>query len=160
MKKLFYIFPLLLCGMLAGCDKKEEYVDPLIERVDIGYVQWINGSDHTVSMALDGWIEKVLAPGDSHVKKGTCDFGTLFSINDVFARRLMIVFDDGPYGGDFFFEQYGAEALNPGMPCNYVESRYDEKPLLTYTFTNADYEAAVARGPMENWQDDAHWGFE
>ena len=67
---------------------------------------------------------------------------------------IEIVFDDGPYGGVFTRpKEYPAAPYNP---CNEKENVWEDMPVendlshwvWTYTFTNADYDAAVARGPM------------
>ena len=156
MKKLLYI-GLLLMLFATGCENDDTIVDPVV----VGYVQWVNESDHTISMTIARWKEiPVLKPGDNYMEMGAGAIGAGFSIDAVIRTGCRIVFDNGPYGGEFSFEEYGVEALNPGVPRNYVVTRYDKKPLFTYTFTNADYEAAVARGPLEDREDDAHWGFE
>ena len=45
-------------------------------------------------------------------------------------------------------------AFNPCLECNYTVERSNIDGYIgfcrwTYTFTNADYDAAVARGPMK-----------
>lgn len=66
---------------------------------------------------------------------------------------VSIVFDDGPYGG-VFFRTDKVTAFNPCLECNYTVERSNIDGYIgfcrwTYTFTNADYDAAVARGPMK-----------
>ena len=150
MKKLF-CFSMLLALFATGCDNDDTIVDP----AEVGYVQWVNASDHRITITLDGsWTEiPVLAPGESHMQIGV---GVMcsFSIQAVIYWGCKIVFDDGPYGGYFPCNESGIKPLDPGVQRNYVKSRYDNKPLFTYTFTNADYDAAVARGPMEEGPED------
>lgn len=152
MKNLLYSV-LFLTLFATGCDDDDTIVEPVF----LGYVEWVNESDHDVSLYITLAKVPTLAPGESHRVMGVS--GQRFTI-DVLIPRCKVVFDDGPYGGYFFYEPYGREPLNLCRESNYVESSYDKKPLFIYTFTNADYKAAVARGPMEDREDDAHWGFE
>ena len=67
---------------------------------------------------------------------------------------MKISFDDGSYGGVFSIPtEYPTAPYNPCDEYNYeMGEEYKESGMLqrqwTYTFTNADYDAAVARGPM------------
>lgn len=154
MKKLF-CFGLLFALFATGCDND----DTIVDSGATGYFQWINGSDHTISMTLDGWREMpALSPGADCSVIVPILGSTSFSIVEVMRDGCRIVFDDGPYGGEFVYDPLCREALNPCVQDNYTFQR--KSNTYTYTFTNADYEAAVARGPMEEGEDDAHWGFE
>ena len=53
-----------------------------------------------------------------------------------------------------FFRTDKVTAFNPCLECNYTVERSNIDGYIgfcrwTYTFTNADYDAAVARGPMK-----------
>ena len=63
---------------------------------------------------------------------------------------MKISFDDGPYGGVFSIPtEYPTAPYNPCDDYNYFWEDEVEYRVWTYTFTNADYDAAVARGPMK-----------
>ena len=81
------------------------------------------------------------------------DAGTFDGTEGYMIDGVSIVFDDGPYGG-VFFRTDKVTAFNPCLECNYTVERSNIDGYIgfcrwTYTFTNADYDAAVARGPMK-----------
>ena len=86
------------------------------------------------------------------------NIGTIIHFGFYTRSGMSIVFDDGPYGGVF----NASSVSNDPQPsprdqqnCEYEEIEetdpgiyYSRLGIWTYTFTNTDYDAAVARGPM------------
>ena len=152
MKKRLLLFAILFFG-LCGCDKDNgEDVDP----PGIGHFVWVNASDHRITMTVNGQFEdEIMLPGE-RISKTMIGFIALPPSPDLYAMHgIEIVFDDGPYGGVFTRpKEYPAAPYNP---CNEKEYVWEDMPVendlshwvWTYTFTNADYDAAVARGPMK-----------
>ena len=144
MKNLIWI---LAAIMLAGCGDNEEGQDMGLHGDPPGYSLfiWSNESDHRITMTVtDRFEKKEILPGDLIYKN--------FS-NIACRDGVSIVFDDGPYGG-VFFRTDKVTAFNPCLECNYTVERSNIDGYIgfcrwTYTFTNADYDAAVARGPMK-----------
>ena len=151
MKKRLLLFAILVFG-LCGCDKDNgEDVDP----PGIGHFVWVNASDHRITMTVNGQFEdEIMLPGE-RISKTMIGFIALPPSPDLYVMHgIEIVFDDGPYGGVFTRpKEYPAAPYNP---CNEKEYVWEDMPVendlshwvWTYTFTNADYDAAVARGPM------------
>lgn len=156
MKILFYLFLLLTCSLTACDDKK---VGPW-EAYTITQFIWVNKSDHQITINLASyWNESavktdILEPGDSF-----CDWAddfTPFHFGTFLRNGITIVFDEGPYGGAYnaYWER------DDPQPSLRDETLYEHEEyegeygifysIWTYTFTNADYDAAVARGPMES----------
>ena len=124
MKNLIWI---LAAIMLAGCGDNEEGQDMGLHGDPPGYSLfiWSNESDHRITMTVtDRFEKKEILPGESLLQEEV-GFVTPPSLEGYMINGVSIVFDDGPYGGYIGF-------------CRW-----------TYTFTNADYDAAVARGPMK-----------
>ena len=151
MKKRLLLFAILFFG-LCGCDKDNgEDVDP----PGIGHFVWVNASDHRITMTVNGQFEdEIMLPGE-RISKTMIGFIALPPSPDLYVMHgIEIVFDDGPYGGVFTRPmEYPAAPYNPCDEYNYeMGEEYKESGMLqrqwTYTFTNADYDAAVARGPM------------
>ena len=151
MKKRLLLFAILFFG-LCGCDKDNgEDVDP----PGIGHFVWVNASDHRITMTVNGQFEdEIMLPGE-RISKTMIGFIALPPSPDLYVMHgIEIVFDDGPYGGVFTRpKEYPAAPYNP---CNEKEYVWEDMPVendlshwvWTYTFTNADYDAAVARRPM------------
>ena len=59
-----------------------------------------------------------------------------------------MVFDDGPYGGNFPLSDSFVLPYDITQEKYFKRQREGDITKWTYTFTNADYDAAVARGPM------------
>ena len=151
MKKRLLLFAILFFG-LCGCDKDNgEDVDP----PGIGHFVWVNASDHRITMTVNGQFEdEIMLPGE-RISKTMIGFIALPPSPDLYTiEGMKISFDDGSYGGVFSIPtEYPTAPYNPCDEYNYeMGEEYKESGMLqrqwTYTFTNADYDAAVARGPM------------
>ena len=150
MKKRLLLFAILFFG-LCGCDKDNgEDVDP----PGIGHFVWVNASDHRITMTVNGQFEdEIMLPGE-RISKTMIGFIFPPSPRSYTIEGMKISFDDGSYGGVFSIPtEYPTAPYNPCDEYNYeMGEEYKESGMLqrqwTYTFTNADYEAAVARGPM------------
>ena len=148
MKKRLLLFAILFFG-LCGCDKDNgEDVDP----PGIGHFVWVNASDHRITMTVNGQFEdEIMLPGE-RISKTMIGFIALPPSPDLYVMHgIEIVFDDGPYGGVFTRpKEYPAAPYNP---CNEKVYVWEDMPVendlshwvWTYTFTNADYDAAVAQ---------------
>ena len=151
MKKRLLLFAILFFG-LCGCDKDNgEDVDP----PGIGHFVWVNASDHRITMTVNGQFEdEIMLPGE-RISKTMIGFIFPPSPRSYTIEGMKISFDDGPYGGVFSIPtEYPIAPYNPCDEYNYeMGEEYKESGMLqrqwTYTFTNADYDAAVARGPMK-----------
>ena len=141
--------------MLAGCGDNEEGQDMGLHGDPPGYSLfiWSNESDHRITMTVtDRFEKKEILPGESLLQEEV-GFVTPPSLEGYMIDGVSIVFDDGPYGG-VFFRTDKVTAFNPCLECNYTVERSNIDGYIgfcrwTYTFTNADYDAAVARGPMK-----------
>ena len=145
MKKRFLFLIVILFG-LFGCDKDSgESVDP----PGISYFNWVNESDHRITMSVIGQFEnEIMLPGECILKTM---IGFVFppSPRSYTIEGVKISFDDGIYGGVFSIPtEYPTAPYNPCDDYNYFWEDEVEYRVWTYTFTNADYDAAVARGPM------------
>ncbi|WP_416998322.1 hypothetical protein [Alistipes putredinis] len=147
MKKRLLLFAILFFG-LCGCDKDNgEDVDP----PGISHFVWVNASDHRITMTVNGQFEdEIMLPGE-RISKTMIGFIALPPSPDLYVMHgIEIVFDDGPYGGVFTRpKEYPAAPYNPCDEYNYFWEDEVGFRVWTYTFTNADYDAAVARGPMK-----------
>ena len=148
MKNLIWI---LAAIMLAGCGDNEEGQDG--DPPGYSLFIWSNESDHRITMTVtDRFEKKEILPGESLLQEEV-GFVTPPSLEGYMIDGVSIVFDDGPYGG-VFFRTDKVTAFNPCLECNYTVERSNIDGYIgfcrwTYTFTNADYDAAVARGPMK-----------
>ena len=141
--------------MLAGCGDNEEGQDMGLHGDPPGYSLfiWSNESDHRITMTVtDRFEKKEILPGESLLQEEV-GFIIPLSLEEYTGNGVTVVFDDGSYGG-VFFRTDKVEAFNPCFECNYTVERsnidgYIPYVRWTYTFTNADYDAAVARGPMK-----------
>ena len=137
--------------MLAGCGDNEEGQDMGLHGDPPGYSLfiWSNESDHRITMTVtDRFEKKEILPGESLLQEEV-GFVTPPSLEGYMIDGVSIVFDDGPYGG-VFFRTDKVTAFNPCLECNYTVERSNIDGYIgfcrwTYTFTNADYDAAVAR---------------
>lgn len=154
MKK--YLFLLVVVLVIGGCQKEEEKFEPIVDRASISHYIWQNDSDHRIKMTiydefydeagerLSG-VEEEMLPGESIIReRGMIGWPP----SPEFRRGIKMVFDDGPYGGNFPLSK------NFVLPYDITQETYFKREIeddivkWTYTFTNADYDAAVARGPM------------
>ena len=141
--------------MLAGCGDNEEGQDMGLHGDPPGYSLfiWSNESDHRITMTVtDRFEKKEILPGESLLQEEV-GFIIPLSLEEYTGNGVTVVFDDGSYGG-VFFRTDKVEAFNPCFECNYTVERSNIDGYIgfcrwTYTFTNADYDAAVARGPMK-----------
>ena len=153
MKNLIWI---LAAIMLAGCGDNEEGQDMGLHGDPPGYSLfiWSNESDHRITMTVtDRFEKKEILPGESLLQEEV-GFVTPPSLEGYMIDGVSIVFDDGPYGG-VFFRTDKVTAFNPCLECNYTVERSNIDGYIgfcrwTYTFTNAAYDAAVARGTMKD----------
>ena len=149
MKRLFFLIAITF--LMAGCSDKD---DENVDMAGVGHYVWQNESDHRITLTVIGEFEnEIMLPGEC-ISKTMIGFIFPPSPDLYVMHGVEIVFDDGPYGGVFTRpEVYPAAPYNPCDYYNYeVGKEYKENGMLqrqwTYTFTNADYDAAVARGPM------------
>ena len=154
MKK--YLFLLIVALIAAGCHEEEKKSETIVDPMSISLYIWQNDSDHRIRMTIydklrdetGEWVsgvEEEMLPGESIIRENG---GTGWPPSPNFRQGIKMVFDDGPYGGNFplpdsFLSQYDISHEN-----NFKRQRDDGITKWTYTFTNADYDAAVARGPM------------
>lgn len=159
-KKLcFTLLALCACCVLNSCDP---YVE---DGASYSFYVWRNESVHTITLSLvvdDPFqspsgkeLNFTLVPGGEYdaMRGGNTPPGD-YRYN----WRMTVLFDDGTYGAEF---DYGVEKplnynadFDPTLKENYeyeeVENPYDCRLCSghrwTYTFTDADYEAAVAYG--------------
>lgn len=147
--KKFLLIAIIICG-LYGCEK-EDRTD--YDGVGIGHYTWINNSTHQITITVIREFEnEIILPGES-IEKTAKGFIHPYPLGSYIVRGIRIYFDEGTYGGAFTVPvEYPTEPYNPCNPESYVKNEFDQDGLphcrWTYTFTNADYEAAVARGPM------------
>lgn len=160
MKKilLFAATALLSIYMLSGCRLA------ITDWNTHNYYVWVNNSDHKISLSFEEYYgtsyrymfeNVILEPGEKHEE--------IVSIEGTYPPgwnwRVTVLFDDGTYVAKY---GYGVE-----KPTNYdwhydptLESNYAFEEVKnpegcrqcpgkrwTYTFTDEDYEAAVAYGP-------------
>ena len=150
MKRLFFL--ITIAFLIAGCSDKD---DENVDMASVGYYVWQNESDHRITLTVIGRFENEVLLPKERISKTMIGFIALPPSPDLYVMHgIEIVFDDGPYGGVFTRpKEYPAAPYNP---CNEKEYVWEDMPVendlshwvWTYTFTNADYDAAVARGPM------------
>ncbi len=160
MKRLIY---LLFTATLfsVSCKHKSELGEVIIvEYIGYSYFVWINESDHVIflSGARNGpthdFTDKVIQPGESLEKTGIGFVSPPIPVQ--YSPVMTVVFDDGAYQATYdYHDQPIPEGYNIKYDLtwteNYVREEVDSpngcEPCLgarwTYTFTNADYEAAV-----------------
>jgi hypothetical protein len=145
--------------VLAGCNIS------IIDNASVGYYTWINASSHTITLAVEGGyanfestesdkLKIILAPNERYndMKFGIIPPGVSW-------KKMTVLFDDGEYGWTFGYEQPRPENYNrqydPTLEYNYL-SEVVKNPegcsqcagnRWTYTFTDADYDAATQYGP-------------
>lgn len=132
---------------LYGCDKDN---GDCVDSLGIGYFNWVNESDHRITMTVNGQFEdETILPGACISKSMMGGIASAPSPDMYAMHGIEIVFDDGPYGGIFTRPE-----LYPTAPynlCDEYNYSWEDMPgcrVWTYTFTNADYDAAVARGSV------------
>lgn len=159
MKKILYLFltGILLC-LLVGCNENDAKDTP--PPGDIYWVEWENMSDYPISYFEFGNKEFGINCG-----KYVSDRLTGSSIDDLAAyidgQKTSVVFKEFVVDGETYayMEVYSPEGSGDlSVPKNLQDlRRYTlrmkekngrESFVWTYTFTNADYEAAKARGPV------------
>ena len=160
MKKLFYLIPIILVCCFSGCDKEEPKKSIILgDKSAVGRYIWENKSDHTITVSVFNEFEnELLSPGEKIVKEKDNLGTTIISFHFYTRKGMSIIFDDGPYGGIFNASSASEDPLpspRDQQNCEYEEIKpsdpgvyYSRIGIWTYTFTNADYDAAVARGPM------------
>lgn len=158
MKK--YLFLLIVGYALVGCNEKKD--DVIIEPVGVGYHIWQNDSDHRINIieyegfTIDGEKlvpdeqARIIQPGESIVRR---EFNIAIPPAPHFYNDIELIFDDGPYGGVYPLSRESVSSYDVWWGYNYEEGElFMDGTILcrrwTYTFTNADFDAAVARGPM------------
>lgn len=157
MKKYLFILTVLFA---AGCQEEDGKYEMIEDDVDLECVShyiWQNDSDHRIRMTIydrlwneaGEWIsgiEEEMLPGEYIFRKDS-DMGEHPSPK--FRKGIKMVFDDGPYGGSFSFYDSFYSPYNIALERNFKQQREGDIMKWTYTFTNADYDAAVARGSMK-----------
>ena len=107
---------------------------------------------HDIKMTVHGrFSNKSILPGEYFMQDWFA-FVIPPSVGEYVKEGVSIRFDDGTYGGDFLVSS--GRKLDPGEAENYEREYWKGDNNVnyarwTYSFTDADYEAAVARGPME-----------
>jgi hypothetical protein len=150
MKRLFFL--ITIAFLIAGCSDKD---DENVDMASVGYYVWQNESDHRITLTVIGRFENEVLLPKEHISKTMIGFIFPPSPRSYTIEGMKISFDDGPYGGVFSIPtEYPIAPYNPCDEYNYeMGEEYKESGMLqrqwTYTFTNADYDAAVARGPMK-----------
>ncbi len=171
MKRLLF---LLLVTILGGVSCRHEPEDPPVFEVDyagFSYYLWKNESDHKIVLTgqyvvfMVGGVEVIhdmfqdeIQPGKSLQKEERGFINT--SPPGQYANVMTVSFDDGACEATYDFGFHGQpvppdgydERYDPRWTSNYVEENVDSpngcEPCRgtrwTYTFTNADYEAAKA----------------
>ena len=161
MKKLFYLIQIIFLFCIVGCAKEDPNQDqpPHNDWASVGRYIWENNSDHTIMVTVFGEFEdELLSPGGRIVKEKDNLGSTIIHFHTYVRKGMSIIFDDGPYGGVFDENDVNNDpqpSPRDWKNCEYEEIEepdpgiyYKRMGIWTYTFTNADYDAAVARGPM------------
>ena len=150
MKRLFFL--IAIAFLMAGCSDKD---DENVDMASVGHYVWQNESDHRITLTVIGRFENEVLLPKERISKTMIGFIFPPSPRSYTIEGMKISFDDGPYGGVFSIPtEYPIAPYNPCDEYNYeMGEEYKESGMLqrqwTYTFTNADYDAAVARGPMK-----------
>ena len=150
MKRLFFL--IAIAFLMTGCSDKD---DENVDMASVGHYVWQNESDHRITLTVIGRFENEVLLPKEHISKTMIGFIFPPSPRSYTIEGMKISFDDGPYGGVFSIPtEYPIAPYNPCDEYNYeMGEEYKESGMLqrqwTYTFTNADYDAAVARGPMK-----------
>ena len=153
MKKILY--GILIAIIFASCNNEQvqDDIPPIGDPLGYSLFIWSNESDHRITMTVtDRFEKKEIFPGESLLQEEV-GFIIPLSLEEYTGNGVTVVFDDGSFGG-VFFRTDKVTAFNPCLECNYTVERsnidgYIPYVRWTYTFTNADYDAAVARGPMK-----------
>lgn len=169
MKKRLFIalFAVILGVVTAGCEKKPKTI---VDWLTYNYYVWVNESNHSITLSVDGWFntardgfkDLLLKPGEKHEEMIGSDLYVWYD------WTVAVLFDDGLYGTEFswHYDVYGnGRPLPEDYDVRYnpvVEENYDSEEVKnpngcrqcagvrwTYTFTDDDYEAAVAYGAKE-----------
>ena len=149
MKRLFFL--IAIAFLMAGCSDKD---DENVDMASVGHYVWQNESDHRITLTVIGRFENEVLLPKERISKTMIGFIFPPSPRSYTIEGMKISFDDGSYGGVFSIPtEYPTAPYNPCDEYNYeMGEEYKESGMLqrqwTYTFTNADYDAAVARGPM------------
>ena len=149
MKRLFFL--IAIAFLMTGCSDKD---DENVDMASVGHYVWQNESDHRITLTVIGRFENEVLLPKERISKPMIGFIFPPSPRSYTIEGMKISFDDGPYGGVFSIPtEYPTAPYNPCDEYNYeMGEEYKESGMLqrqwTYTFTNADYDAAVARGPM------------
>ncbi len=153
----------LMMSLLLGCACKpntHEPQPPIVDYASYSYFIWINESDHLITLTggrngpIHDFTGKVIQPGES-LEKESGWFGSPLLPSE-YTPVMVVVFDDGAYQAIYgryeapFPDGYDRK-YDLTWTENYVEENVDSpngcEPCRgtrwTYTFTNADYEAAV-----------------
>lgn len=125
----------------------------MVDRPGFSHYTWQNDSDHTITMTVKGEFDNEKILSGECITKTLIGFIEPPSLWDYLRHGMKITFDDGTYGGVFPLSDNRTAPYDVSWEGNYKQGElYEIKECLhrdwTYTFTNADYEAAVARGPM------------
>ena len=150
MKRLFFL--ITIAFLIAGCSDKD---DENVDMASVGHYVWQNESDHRITLTVIGRFENEVLLPKEHISKTMIRFIFPPSPRSYTIEGMKISFDDGSYGGVFSIPtEYPTAPYNPCDEYNLeMGEEYKESGMLqrqwTYTFTNADYDAAVARGPMK-----------
>lgn len=150
MKRLFFL--IAIAFLMAGCSDKD---DENVDMASVGHYVWQNESDHRITLTVIGRFENEVLLPKERISKTMIGFIFPPSPRSYTIEGMKISFDDGSYGGVFSIPtEYPTAPYNPCDEYNYeMGEEYKESGMLqrqwTYTFTNADYDAAVARGPMK-----------
>ena len=160
MKKILYLFltGILLCS-LCGCnDSDEKTYSSYISRF-----VWVNASDHKIDyLKIYGCITKEWGLGvDDQVVKELKGSTPVYLEPYLAGKQTVVQYDIDSDGVIIYAyeEMYWPSDPEYSDPKNlqdmsrYVYEAYEEGDtyvmVWTYTFTNADYEAAKARGRVE-----------
>ncbi len=162
-KKMFLALCALIAGIFTSCKDKEIVI---VDHNGYGYYHWVNESEHSITLSLEAThvpdFEETLAPGDSYsiTHLGMGDAIPPGSGDD---WRMTVFFDDETHNviferdDDVLLPVGYDQKFNPILVQNYrkeiVESPEGCEECLgarwTYTFTDADYDAAIAFAQRE-----------
>ena len=155
MKK--YLFILVVVLILVGCQKEDKKLETEGDPLLYSHYIWQNDSDHRIRMTIydklwneaGEWIsgiEEEMLPGECIFREKS-DIG--WPPSPKFRKGIKMVFDDGPYGGNFPLSDSFVLPYDITQEKYFKRQREGDITKWIYTFTNADYDAAVARGPMK-----------
>lgn len=161
------LFILVTGGVLARCEKPYK-AD--IDWLTYNYYVWDNESNHSITLSVDGWFNEssgfknlLLQPGERHEEMVFFDG----ELSPGVGWTVTVLFDDGFYGTEFYWDETIDEdgyfvyrpfpedydvRYNPVAEENYLSEEVKNPEgcrqcagvRWTYTFTDDDYNAAVA----------------